>query len=543
MMVVKKLRDLWRLLRVTGRGKLFDPKWYCRQHPEISPGRISAFYHFWRTRQTGSSSYDFNAPEYLALNWDVMEAKVPALVHYLAWGRYQHRQTSTLEDECGVVFPDDAVEAERDFAPFKGHCRRVCVFSSYSGNGSVHSYVLGYLKGLRKVCDWIVFVSDSPLKPESFEKLSSLAERVVARRHGQYDFRSYAIGIDWLRRMGVWENFDELVLCNDSCYGPFIPFEEQFAKLKDMRCDFWGQTQLDSPAGPFVQSYFFVFRRSLLDSDVFKEFWDGCLEDLPPPIRANTVALREMRMTRIFVRARFSFVTWIPFLKGFNMSYKSAQGLLDYRMPLVKIKCYGDHIRSYDSPEQIMAAMMAADPELAKVAVPHFQSKMAAQERSFRAGIFRIPSIAEHRATFPRLAAAACGKLARGERIRVAFPTGSALSLWQQSVFDAFASDERFSARIVVNPGCNDLTGEDIVFYPTPADCRNPYLSVRGSVGHGILPVLAEHLPDHVRFKSRDLEMDAYRLAWRTPVEGESASDVPDSIMALLLNTQAKGNS
>ena len=49
--------------------------------------------------------------------------------------------------------------------------RRVAIFASYSDDGTLKPYVEYYLEGLKKVCDDIIFIADSDMKPEYEEKL------------------------------------------------------------------------------------------------------------------------------------------------------------------------------------------------------------------------------------------------------------------------------------------------------------------------------------------------------------------------------------
>ena len=56
--------------------------------------------------------------------------------------------------------------------------KRVAVFASYSSNGTIADYVTYYLKGLKKVCDTIIFIADNPLLPKELEKIKKSALNV-----------------------------------------------------------------------------------------------------------------------------------------------------------------------------------------------------------------------------------------------------------------------------------------------------------------------------------------------------------------------------
>jgi lipopolysaccharide biosynthesis protein len=126
--------------------------------------------------------------------------------------------------------------------------KRIALFAHYDRDGIVDDYVIYYLRGLAPVADRILFVSDCELSAGEAAKLEGLAELVFAGRHGEYDFGSWKRGLAHLNYdLAGW---DELILANDSCYAPVYPFED-FEKMKDVSCDFWGPTGNGKKSGAF----------------------------------------------------------------------------------------------------------------------------------------------------------------------------------------------------------------------------------------------------------------------------------------------------
>ncbi|HBJ77390.1 MAG TPA: hypothetical protein DDY68_06490 [Porphyromonadaceae bacterium] len=162
--------------------------------------------------------------------------------------------------------------------------KRCAIFAHYDKNGIVQEYVLYYLKELKKVAQKIVFVSDYNLSQEECSKIESITSYILAQRHGEYDFGSYKRGFFYALSNSLLENCDELILCNDSCYGPIYPFEEMFKEMDKRGYDFWGVTlnssgiefkggkTIDVPNMPHIQSYFIVFKSQVFQSNVFANF-------------------------------------------------------------------------------------------------------------------------------------------------------------------------------------------------------------------------------------------------------------------------------
>lgn len=149
--------------------------------------------------------------------------------------------------------------------------KRVAIFASYSKDGIIPEYVLYYLQGLKMVAEEIVFVADSDVQPGEEDKLKGLVRYSKCGRHGCYDFGSYRIGFEWAEKNGVLNDADELILCNDSCYGPAYPFEKVFAEMNKKECDFWGMVE-SHEMKTHLQSYFLVFKKAVFQSSSFKEY-------------------------------------------------------------------------------------------------------------------------------------------------------------------------------------------------------------------------------------------------------------------------------
>jgi len=145
---------------------------------------------------------------------------------------------------------------------------RAAVFAHYDADGIVDTYVLAYLGALRQLVDHLVCVSAAPLLPEEEKKLTSFCDRLIVRPNEGYDFMSYKEGLATLD-VG---SYDQIVLCNDSVYGPMFDLSEVFEEMARRRCDVWGMTE-SKEITPHLQSYFLVFERPALQSPAFESFW------------------------------------------------------------------------------------------------------------------------------------------------------------------------------------------------------------------------------------------------------------------------------
>lgn len=164
---------------------------------------------------------------------------------------------------------------------------RVCIYAHYDEKSIIDDYVLFAISQLKKVCEKIIFVSCCDLECEELDKLDCYK---IAQKHNEYDFGSYKRGFIFAKQNGLLKECDELVFVNDSCYGPFKPLEKIFNQMSEKTCDFWGLTKnkyaFKIVKGrtkdcyiPHIQSYFFVLRPNVFNSEGFEKFITSVKEE------------------------------------------------------------------------------------------------------------------------------------------------------------------------------------------------------------------------------------------------------------------------
>ena len=117
--------------------------------------------------------------------------------------------------------------------------KRLALYSFYNKSGLAGSFVYYYLKRLSEISDVAVIVNGS-LKPESKSQLESQGYRVFCRENRGFDFgawKEFLLSND----QAVYSHYDELILCNCSCYGPVYPFQRIFDEM-DRRATSGGST-------------------------------------------------------------------------------------------------------------------------------------------------------------------------------------------------------------------------------------------------------------------------------------------------------------
>lgn len=150
-------------------------------------------------------------------------------------------------------------------------CDRWCVYSHFDKNSQVEKYVLLAIEKLKTAGFQVLFVSTSPaINEASLLELKLHADCVVIRENIGYDFGSYKLGIEFLRKHNI--QLRQLLITNDSVFGPFNDLTAILNKATDF--DIYGMT--DSIDFLYhLQSYFIIYNQRAVNSKTFFDFWNS----------------------------------------------------------------------------------------------------------------------------------------------------------------------------------------------------------------------------------------------------------------------------
>lgn len=199
----------------------------------------------------------------------------------------------------------ERIEGERTIIGAK----RIVVFAHYDRRGRVHDYVHYYLLALRRVGYEIVFVTNSPrLEQQAIAALRPICALIIRRQNRGYDFGAYKDGLSLIGNLGA---FDELILANDSVYGPFHDLASVLARC-DGSASVWGIT--DSWSKRYhLQSYFLLFRREALISPHMAEFWNSVRY---VQSKEWVVSRYEIGLTQVLLRSGLRCASLCPYRRA-----------------------------------------------------------------------------------------------------------------------------------------------------------------------------------------------------------------------------------
>lgn len=159
--------------------------------------------------------------------------------------------------------------------------RRIGIFVLYDEKGIVDDYIEVLLKDMLTVLQELIIVVNGSITDVGYQKLRKITHKIYIRRNIGYDGGAYKdVFVEFLSEEEL-EQWDEVVLFNDTFYGPFFPWNETFEKMEKEMVDYWGLSRF--PEGNYfpngkeipehIQAYFLVCRKPLFLSSAWREFW------------------------------------------------------------------------------------------------------------------------------------------------------------------------------------------------------------------------------------------------------------------------------
>lgn len=234
---------------------------------------------------------------------------------------------------------------------------RLSLYVFYEKDGNLRDSDRFYIESLRKVSDVAVIVNGL-ISRDGRKYLRKNGFEVFTRGNKGFDFGAWK---DYFESGGerIIQKYEEIVLCNCSCYGPVFPLESVFSRMSGAECDFWGLYRHPGIPGkfpPHLQSYFLVLRSSLFRSSAFGDY----IRELEPASSWSGAVELETHFTEYFENKGFASASYVS--SGLSDLFHDptiilADRLLEQGFPLVKRKVFTSDYSSHQSYTDGMCAV------------------------------------------------------------------------------------------------------------------------------------------------------------------------------------------
>lgn len=220
--------------------------------------------------------------------------------------------------------------------------KRLAIYCFFDKQKKFSSYNQYYLNSLVEISDKVILVANGGIESSASNDLKQQGINVISRNNAGFDFAAWRDAINSIPAIEL-QSYDEIILCNNSCYGPVTSWNNIWEKMKDKDCDFWGLYEHpETPEYPrHIQSYFYVLKKALFNSQFFREY----LFHLPVAKSWYEAVLQEVNFTQDMEKAGFKSSSLFKSSQLIpNPTRHLPEVLLSQGFPLVKRKAFSSPI-------------------------------------------------------------------------------------------------------------------------------------------------------------------------------------------------------
>ncbi|MBS5401011.1 MAG: lipopolysaccharide biosynthesis protein [Bifidobacterium sp.] len=245
------------------------------------------------------------------------------------------------------------------------NANRLGIYCFYDQNGHAARFIDAFLKALRPYLTDLIVVVNGNLDDAARKLFLQYSNNIIVRENVGLDaaaYRQVMLTLGWEKL----SSYDEVICLNDTVMGPVFPFSEMFSAMDAKKVDFWGITTYEG--GKFgnetipthLQAYWHAYRRSLIQSDVFQQYWEKM-----PVMKgyAEVTHRHEMRLTSYLEQHGFTWSSYVDSrefasLTSYGLLYEPVALIRDARCPVFKRRSF---FVSYDAYFDQTAGQPALD--------------------------------------------------------------------------------------------------------------------------------------------------------------------------------------
>lgn len=161
-----------------------------------------------------------------------------------------------------------------------GAMNRLGIYIFYDENGIVDRYVPYFLSNVRPLLTRLVVVCNGVVSKKGLNILKQYADDVYVRDN--YGFDGMAVRYAIVEKYG-WkkvEEYDCVVVMNDTFFGPFYPLEDLFRQMDQRRADLCGilahtKKETENVNISVIPAFFYMMSQRLIKNQKWRCFWEN----------------------------------------------------------------------------------------------------------------------------------------------------------------------------------------------------------------------------------------------------------------------------
>lgn len=251
--------------------------------------------------------------------------------------------------------------------------KRLGIAVFYDHEGVLDCYFELIVKEISCLCQKLIIAINGNIQEESLTRLKKYTNNIWYRENTGFDAGAYKDILLNCFSVGKEKQFDELILFNDTFYGPLYPLSDVWGCFENENVDFWGITRYPGGEGPdgkevptHIQSYFLVIRKKMLYSEAFQIFWRAMRypEDIGQAILEFEVKFTDYFTKKGFYGKALTDLKKVPYLEKWNTNpytFYNFEMVRDMQVPFLKKKIFICWDQGY---QNALAALKYAEENL-----------------------------------------------------------------------------------------------------------------------------------------------------------------------------------
>lgn len=217
-------------------------------------------------------------------------------------------------------------------------CNRLGIYVFYDKDGIVDDYVTYFLNDLKTVVTDLIVIVNGDLDVVSEKKLRKITQEIIIRENEGYEMKAYEyVFLKYLSEERM-DNYSELVMCNNSFYGPFIHLKDMFNNMKNVEADYWGFGITSWGYFDVVPSFFVVYRFRIIQSHFFEKYFNENRNYFVENF-FDVVALFEYGICGELRARGYKYADYVSYDLGLILELPDRY-ICDYHFPILKRKTF-----------------------------------------------------------------------------------------------------------------------------------------------------------------------------------------------------------
>lgn len=209
--------------------------------------------------------------------------------------------------------------------------KRIAIFSYDNPGAKTYNDLIFLINEIKELSEQVIVVTNGSSK--KIKDRLPIEYIFIDNVHG-FNANRWKRGIDYLRTNDMYDDLDELLLLDDSIFGPLKKIDYIFDKMGENPCDFWGisyherieytEKKRTISVPKHLQTYFLVFKARILKSQEFLNFWKKL-----PLIRNIEVYQQKFEFCMCSILEEAGF-TWDSYIDTKDIDSKDGKSFIDH---------------------------------------------------------------------------------------------------------------------------------------------------------------------------------------------------------------------